>query len=325
MKGCESVICERCGGETDDFTERCECCGAVHDNIYTWSELIPMPVFYKKGGAEDEDDESPRGFLSKRTKRMLMQITAVIAETALLAGVIGGIYLWKQNTAPLPPVEAENIVYSSDDIVMMLVNQKDSWIMEKPDEGYNACCFLDLDYDGSPELISIAYDSETAITSMRAFNVRSCTLEEILPAQQDSKGFFDIGQHMELFYAPDTKEMLYLSYDNTFSEDSESELTGCFYMYEKQIYQRMYFGKSNVKGEYVYEVFGDDGKAMKRSKQEYLIHRKAFNNRLVDLKLSYEWVQNSGDIGELSSGKLAALLLRSYDSFFYDTSGLAIN
>ncbi len=319
------MVCERCGRETDDFAERCMHCGAELPDKCIWSELIPIPVFHKKGNVDDEEDEISGGIFSRRTKRILMQITAVVVETALLVGAIGGIYVWKQRTASLPLVEAENIVYSSDDIVMMLVNHREDWIMEKPDNGYNACCFLDLDYDGCPELISIAYDSDTAVTSMRAFNVRNCTLEEILLAQQETRGFFDIGQHMELFYAPDTKEMLYLSYDNDYSDNAESELMGCFYMYEKQIYQRMYFKKSKSDGKYIYECFDDEGKPYERSKQEYLVHRKAFNNRLVDLKLSYEWVQNSGDISELSSGKLAALLLRSYDSFFYDTSGLAIN
>ncbi len=319
------MTCNHCGEEIEDDSVKCIHCGADTENVYKWSELIPLPVFYKNGKEIDEDDETSGRLFSRRTKRIILQIVAVFAEIALLAGVISGIYVWKYRNMPTPPIEAENIVYSSDDIVMMLVSNKEQWIVEKPDEGYNSCCFLDMDFDGSPELISIAYDSESKVTNLRAFNVRNCTLDEILPAQQEAEGFFDIGQNMELYYAPETKEMLYLSVDNRISDKETSELTGSFYMFEKQIYQRMYFCENNTDGICTYYHYNDSGVKLPQSRQEYRLQQRVFNRSLVDLKLSYEWVQNRGDISELSEGKLAALLLRSYDSFSYDTSGLALN
>ncbi len=294
-------------------------------DVFTWSELPPMPVLYKKDGEESSEEENgERRFLSRRIRKLIIQIAAVSLEVCILAAVIGGVYLWQQRSEAAVPLEPENIVYSSEDIVMMLVKQRDKWSFQKPDDGYTSCCFLDMDFDGSPEFLSISYDRETARTDARIYRVRSCTLEEIEIVIPDEGGFFDVGQQLSLCYHPDTNEMLYISSDMRRSEDSESAVAGSFFIHENKIQERYYFRETAVDGNIEYEVYDDTQKPQETLKADYFAAQRSFSGKLTDLKLRYEWVQNSGDISALSNQKLAALLLRSYDSFSYDTSGLAL-
>lgn len=296
-----------------------------YEKGFTWSELPPMPVFGSKDGEDlEEDGGGERRILSRKARRLLIRTAAVVMEVCVLAGVIGGVYLWQQRENVAAAPEPENIVYSSDDIVMMLVKSRDKWILEKPDEGYTSCCFLDMDFDGSPELLSVAYDAETMKTEAKIYRVRSCTLDEIGIAIPDEGGFYDVLQQLSLCYHPDTKEMLYISSDISSDKDSESLVSGSFFIHENQVLERYYFRETAEDKTVTYELFDDEQKPYETSRDEFSAAVNRLSGRLTDLRLRYEWVQNSGDLSELSNQKLAALLLRSYDSFSYDTSGLAL-
>ena len=292
---------------------------------FTWSELPPMPVFSQKDGDETSgEDTGKRRFLSRRIKRILFQATAVLIEASILAAVIGGVYAWQKKEHMSSVSEQENIVYSSDDIVMMLTKQRDDWILEKPDEGYTSCCFLDMDFDGSPELMSIAYDRETSKTNVKIYRVRNCILDEIEVLMLDDSGFFDVSQQLSLCYSPDTKEMLYISENICIAEDYRFDGAGSFFVHENQVREQYYFRETLTDGVITYELFDEEGTPYSVLRQDYYDAQYAFSAKLTDLKLQYEWVQSGGDLSKLSSQKLAALLLRSYDSFHYDTSGLAL-
>lgn len=298
---------------------------AEYESGFTWSELPPMPVFGSKDSEDPEEDgNGEKHFLSRKARRILLSTSAAVLEVCVLAGVIGGVYLWQQKDSKVPVQEPENIIYSSDDIVMMLVKNRDKWILEKPDEGYTSCCFLDMDFDGSPELLSVAYDTETLETEARIYRVRSCTLDEAEIAFPDESGFFDVLQQLSLCYHPDTKEMLYISSDMRISESYEGVLIGSFFIHENQVMERYYFRETAEDERVTYEIFDQEQKPYEVPQSEFTDTVSRFSGRLTDLRLRYEWVQNGGDLSGLSNQKLAALLLRSYDSFSYDTSGLAL-
>ena len=94
-------------------------------------------------------------------------------------------------------------------------------------------------------------------------------------------------------------------------------------MRENVVYRRAYFSEAFSEGIYSYEKSTPDGETENISRQEYISGKNELFNGLTDLGLRYEWVQ-CNDLSTLSSSKLAALLLRSYDSFFCDTSGLGL-
>jgi hypothetical protein len=211
----------------------------------------------------------------------------------------------------------------------MLVAQKEQWVLEQPETGYNACCFLDLDFDGSPELISISYDSETSVTKLCAFRVRNCVLEPI-PTDSDEEGAamecLDVTQQLSLYYAPETREMLYLSADVQTMDDGEivTEM-GSFYLQENRIVQTYYFQSIvSADGDSRYGQYDADQTLTAITRQEYQTAQQQMVDALVNLHVQYEWVCSKEDLVQMSDQKLAALLLRSYDSFSYDTSGLAL-
>ncbi|MBQ8724682.1 MAG: zinc ribbon domain-containing protein, partial [Oscillospiraceae bacterium] len=258
------MVCPGCGFENSKEAEFCTSCGCriqEQKDAFLWSELPQMPVFHTAAGEKQTEQETGRRRrLSRRARRLLWQGAIFTLEACILAGVVTGVFLWKEKQYH-PPVNADNIVYSSDDIVMMLVQEKEKWILEKPDNGYNACCFLDLDFDGSPELMSISYNGDNAVTQLNAYRVRSCTLEKIPVDKwkpEETAVFYDaMQQQMSLHYAPDTKEMLYLCSDTKILSAEEGEAyTGCFYLQESRIFQEYYTGRAvsgNQKNYYVYE------------------------------------------------------------------------
>ncbi|MBQ8725443.1 MAG: hypothetical protein IJY74_07235, partial [Oscillospiraceae bacterium] len=147
---------------------------------YICYELPSMPVFSSDSGDKSEEEENSKGSrLLKNIRKRLWHIFIVFLEICLLASVITGICMWRLDEKNQSSYGTDNIVYSSDDIVMMLVKNKEEWILEMPENGYNTCCFLDLGFDGSTELISISYDRDTSVTQMKAYHVRNCKLEEI--------------------------------------------------------------------------------------------------------------------------------------------------
>lgn len=320
------MICPKCGHKTDDNMKNCRYCGfeLQADDIFRWSELPAMPVFHKKNsGSPEEEQDTDRRFLSRRTKKTIFRTLTVFTEICILVGVISGIYVWKAKNTPDAQHDAQNIVYSSEDIVMMLVRNRSEWLLEKPENGFSACCFLDMDFDGSPELISIAYDSEKSVTQARVFRVRSCTLENIPINYSEEEGFFDIGQKLSLCYAPDTKEMLYLSTNNIKSESESSTILGSFYIHENQIFREYILSESITDGVCSYAFYDEEQSPHELTRKDFLKKQSETSGKLSDLRLSYEWVRSS-DLESVSTQKLAALLLRSYDSFGYDSSGLAL-
>ena len=330
------MVCPKCGFENTDDAAVCSSCGCClqesesQTDSFIWSELPSMPVLHTlPGESHDEEEARCSHWLNRRVRKILWQIVLFSLEACILVSVVAGIFVWKDRQHPtIPNSNADNIVYSSDDIVMMLVQQKNDWILEKPENGYNACCFLDLDFDGSPELISISYDETHTVTQMNAFHVRNCRLEKIPVDQweiEETASFFDIGQQMTLYYAPDTKEMLYLSGDVKTISNTESETDlGCFYLQENRIFQKYYFYSTLNDGVYSYYYYDENGQPVSVFRQEYQIKQNELMNRLMNLHVCYEWVISKDDLMQLSPQKLAALLLRSYDSFSYDTSGLAL-
>lgn len=338
-KGCVPMNCPVCGFENAEKSDACTSCGssmtelAGQKDVFIWSELPTMPKFHTPEGDNSTELTSPhRRRLSRHTKRILWQTAIFALEACILVGAVTGVFLWREQQFK-PPVNADNIVYSSDDIVMMLVQQKEKWLLKKPDNGYNACCFLDLDFDGSPELMSISYNADNGVTQLDAYRVRSCTLEKIPVDQwkpEETAIFYDaMQQQMSLHYAPDTKEMLYLCSDTKILSESEGEAyTGSFYLQESRIFQKYYLSHAVSNGMYSYYVYdeGEDGTSLASavSRQEYRRQQEALLDGLVNLHLRYEWVTSKNDLKKLSDHKLAALLLRSYSSFSYDTSGLAL-
>lgn len=320
------MVCPRCGQKVESEFAVCRFCGYEKSDadILRWSELPAMPVFHKSNSDDpSEDNEQGSTFFSKRIKRNFLHIFMVFMEICILVGVISGIYAWKLKTAPVTVPDAQNIVYSSEDIVMMLVKRRSEWLLEKPENGYNACCFLDIDFDGSPELISISYDTENFITNIMVFRVRNCTLDRIPIDYDETEGFFDIDSSLSLCYAPDTKEMLYFSTDYSKSKKESSSALGCFYIYENQIFKEYYLNETLIDGVYRYEYYDEEQSLYAISRQDFIKKQSELSNRLTNLKLQYEWVSDI-DLESISSQKLAALLLRSYDSFRYDSSGLAL-
>ncbi len=301
---------------------------------FVWKELPPMPVLHiTSGEAQNEDADVVHSRISRRMRRFLTQMAIFLLEMCILAGVLMGVFFW-QNSRQKPPLPAaDNIVYSSDDIVMMLVSQKEKWILQQPEDGSNACCFLDLDFDGSPELISISYDSEHLLTQMNAYRVRSCKLEKIpvFPFEpEETAVFYDIAQQpMTLHYAPDTKEMLYLCSDMVIQSDEESTAyIGSFYLHENVLYQEYYLRQTAKKGEQSYCAFEklEQGRVEKEiTAKEFHSRQNAILDELVNLHLRYEWISSRDDLSKISDSKLAALLLRSYNRFSYDASGLSLN
>lgn len=310
--------------EPDEFAPECIQL-PEEDTCFVWSELPEMPRLSssKTDRSDDEDGRKGIRFL-KGISRRFWSILIFFFEICILAAVIIGICLWRDYVKKSDGYKTDNIVYSSDDIVMMLVKHRDEWILPKPENGYNTCCFLDLDFDGSTELVSISYDKDTAVTQMKAYHVRNCKLEEIkIDGYDEETGTFDIGQQLALYYSADTNEMLYMSLDSKKSEDETLLSTGSFFIRENILLRRDHFSESLSGGIYGYEVFNEDGKCESIDRNEYIERQNKFFSGLTDLKLRYEWVQ-CGDMNTLSSRKLAALLLRSYDSYFYDTSGLGL-
>lgn len=320
------MVCPECSHKIEDGCVKCKFCGfeISSENEFHWSELPPMPVFNKYGSDDSLDDsEGNRRFLSKRMKCNLLHIFTVFTEICILAGVISGIYVWKTKNIIDAVPDAQNIVYSSEDIVMMLVRNRNEWLLEKPENGYNACCFIDMDFDGSPELISISYDNENSVTKMAAYRVRSCTLENINVDFDNDHGFFDIGQSLSLCYAPDTKEMLYLSTDYQQKTNGSKTSLGCFYLHENQIFKEYFLSEIIINNEYKYTYYDEEQSVHSMTRKDFIKQQKDLSSRLIDLKLNYEWITGN-DLEDISSQKLAALLLRSYDSFGYDSSGLAL-
>ncbi len=334
------MICPECGFENIEESEVCTSCGCSMQGTtqteeqFIWSELPPMPVLRTTvNESQDQDEPGNRRRLKRRTKRIIWQIALFSLEACILVGTVAGIFLWREKKfQPAPASNADNIVYSSDEIVMMLVQQKEKWILEKPQNGYHACCFLDLDYDGSPELISVAYDEDKAVTQMNAYRVRSCKLEKIsveFYKTEETAVFFDIGQQLSLYYAPDTKEMLYFTADmklsgETITEAESENILGSFYMQENRIFQKQYFCCALNDGVYQYYCYDQNNTLTAISRQEYQQQQDELLKGLVNLRLRYEWITSRDDLSELSPQKLAALLLRSYDQFSYDTSGLSL-
>lgn len=320
------MVCPECGHKIEEGSMVCRFCGfevSPYD-VFHWSELPPMPTFNKPGSDDSLDDsEGERRFLSKHMKRNLLHVFTVFTEICILTGVISSIYIWKTKNTPNTVTDAQNIVYSSEDIVMMLVRNKNEWLFQKPENGYNACCFIDMDFDGSPELVSISYDNENSVTQMAAYRVRSCVLENISVDYDNDCGFFDIGQSLSLCYAPDTKEMLYFTTDYQQNLSGRITSLGCFYLHENQIFKEYFFSEIRTYNEYKYTYYDDEQSIHNITKQDFIKQQKELSARLIDLKLNYEWVVGN-DLEDISSQKLAALLLRSYDSFGYDSSGLAL-
>jgi hypothetical protein len=320
------MVCPRCGQKIENKFSVCRFCGyeKTDADILRWSELPAMPVFNKSNsGNSNEETDQGSTFFSKRMKRNFLRIFMVFMEICILAGVISGIYAWKLKTASVAVPDAQNIVYSSEDIVMMLVKRRSEWLPEKPENGYNACCFLDTDFDGSPELISISYDTETFVTNIMAFRVRNCTLDRIPIDYDETEGFFDIDSGLSLCYAPDTKEMLYFSTDYRKGENGNISALGCFYIHENQIFKEYYLNETLSDGIYSYEYYDEEQSRHDINRQDFIKRQDELSNRLTNLKLQYEWISDT-DFESISSQKLAALLLRSYDSFRYDSSGLAL-
>lgn len=320
------MVCPRCGQKIENEFAVCRFCGyeKTDADILRWSELPAMPVFNKSNSDNsNEDTDQGSTFFSKRMKRNFLRIFMVFMEICILAGVVSGIYAWKLKTAPVAVPDAQNIVYSSEDIVMMLVKRRSEWLPEKTENGYNACCFLDTDFDGSPELISISYDTETFVTNIMAFRVRNCTLDRIPIDYDETEGFFDIDSGLSLCYAPDTKEMLYFSTDYRKGENGNTSALGCFYIHENQIFKEYYLNETLSDGIYSYEYYDEEQSRHDINRQDFIKRQGELSSRLTNLKLQYEWISDT-DFDSISSQKLAALLLRSYDSFRYDSSGLAL-
>lgn len=320
------MICPECGHKIEDGSKICLSCGckSFSEDVFNWSELPPMPVFNKlSSDNSQEEEETVNSFFSKRIKRNIIRVFTVFIEICILAGVISGIYVWKiKNTSNTVP-DAQNIVYSSEDIVMMLVRNRDKWLLETPVDGSSACCFIDMDFDGSPELISISYDDRSVVTKIAAFRIRSCALENISVNYDESSGFFDIKNNLSLCYAPDTKEMLYISTDHSQIKNQITTTLGCFYLHENQIFKEYFFSETLSDNKYSYNYYDKEQSIHAITKQEFFKYQKDLAARLTDLKLKYEWISGSR-LEDISSQKLAALLLRSYDSFSYDSSGLAL-
>lgn len=320
------MVCPKCGQKMDNQLTVCKSCGYEKPDadILRWSELPEMPNFNKSNSDNSNNSTNQRNiFFSKRMKMNLLRVFMVFMEICILAGVISGIYAWKLKTAPIAVPDAQNIVYSSEDIVMMLVKRRSEWLSEKSENGYNACCFLDTDFDGSPELISISYDTETLVTNIMVFRVRNCTLDRIPIDYDETNGFFDIDSGLSLCYAPDTKEMLYFSTDNRKIDNGSMSFLGCFYIHENQIFKEYYLNETITDGVYKYQYYDEEQSIHDISRQDFIKRQNELLNRLTNLKLQYEWVSGD-DLENISSQKLAALLLRSYDSFKYDSSGLAL-
>ncbi len=320
------MVCPKCGQKMESEFSVCKFCGyeKLDSDALRWSELLPMPVFNKLDMNDpDSDKEKGRNFFSKRIRKNFLRVFTVFMEICILAGVISGIYAWKLKTSTMTVHDAQNIVYSSEDIVMMLVKHRNEWLYEKSENAHNACCFLDLDFDGSPELISISYDTETFATNVMAFRVRNCALEMIPIDYDEKEGFFDIDSAISLCYAPDTKEMLYFSTDYQEDENGSASVLGCFYMHENQIFKEYYLSEMLFDDVYSYEYYDEEQSPHVISRQDFINRKNELSSRLTNLNLQYEWVRDN-DLENISSQKLAALLLRSYDSFRYDSSGLAL-
>lgn len=319
------MICSNCGNKSDGASKNCRYCGfsSQPDEVFRWSELPPMPDFGRKksDGKEDEQDKR-KGFFSKRTGKNFLRILSVFTEICLLAGVISGVYVWKTKNATDTASDAQNIVYSSEDIVMMLVRNRSQWLFEE-DDSISACCFLDTDFDGSPELVSISYNQESLVTQARIFRVRNCSLENIPINYSENEGFFDIGQKLSLCYAPDTKEMLYISADSNQTDNESSTVLGNFYMHENQIFRENILCESITDGVCSYAYYDEEQTMHEITRKEFLAKQSETSGRLSDLHLTFEWISGS-NLQHSSQQKLAALLLRSYDSFGYDSSGLAL-
>ena len=320
------MVCPKCGRKNSDGCTVCVFCGSdiSDDSLFLWSELIPMPDFNRSSSETLEEVKGAGSrFFGKRINRNIISILAVFMEVCILAGVIFGIYVWKLDSISSNSSVAQNIVYSSEDIVMMLVKNREEWILPKPDNGYNSCCFIDMDFDGSPELISISFDAETGVTQVKAFRIRSCILENIPIDYDETEGFFDIGKNISLKYAPDTKEMLYFSSDYKKNDHGSTTDLGSFYILENCIYRKMYLSEKMTDGVFSYVGYDEEQSAVELSRQEFLKKQSELSGQLVDLHLKYEWLQGN-ELEKISSQKLAALLLRSYDSFGYDSTGLAL-
>lgn len=310
--------------EPDDLTP--ECVQFPEEELqFTWSELPATPSFLTHISDKSDEKKSRKGirFLKCISKRF-WSILIVFFEICILAAVIIWICLWRDAAKNGENYNTDNIVYSSDDIVMMLVKHRNEWILPKAENGYNSCCFLDLDFDGSTELVSISYDRDTAVTRMKAYHIRNCKLEEIeLKDYDEENGTFDIGQKLSLYYASETNEMLYMSVDSRRTDEENRVYTGSLFVRDNSICRIDYVSESFIGGIYSYERFDNDGNEESIERSEYIETQNELSVRLTDLGLRYEWVQ-CDDMNDLSSRKLAALLLRSYDSFFCDTSGLGL-
>lgn len=320
------MVCPKCGRKNSDGCTVCKICGSdiSDDSPFIWSELIPMPDF-NRANSETREEANGAGsrFFGRKINRNIISIFAVFMEICILAGVIFGICVWKLDSISSNSSVPQNIVYSSEDIVMMLVKNREEWILPKPDNGYNSCSFIDMDFDGSPELISISFDSESGVTQVKAFRIRSCILENIPIDYNETEGFFDIWKNISLKYDPDTKELLYFSSDYKKDDNGNTTELGSFFILENCIYRKMYLSERINNGVFSYFGYDEEQSAVELTKQEFMKKQNELSGHFADLHLRYEWLQGN-DLENLSSQKLAALLLRSYDSFGYDSTGLAL-
>lgn len=360
------MFCQNCGNKVSDGAAFCGTCGAkiepLEEQAVVYAEPIPtlakkktplkiiipvviaavlviaaIPVVLiavlkadtnKTEVAEEEiqtweyeeETEYVNGYYTQEffTEEVSEDLTEEITEELTEEAEI------EQITEPQGTVTAE-------DIINVFMDNKYEWMLDDEYGGYHDgqswyYGFIDIDFDGIPELVSGGVDGSGRYTSFAFYKINS-DFDGIEKIEHSGEEYEELdivssAESLELYRVNSSGEMMFWSLDYE-SAGAFGNYTsyGTFECNGNRITEEYYFFEANeyYEGETfsTYSIKKNDGMIYEVSEDEYNDAMDDFFAERTDLNLTVDYVSDA-EFKELSKSEQKERLQTSLESFGYD-------
>lgn len=256
-----------------------------------------------------------------KSKRMISAVMALIVSATFTGSNLAEpIELSSKAFSAAVAVSTENTVTNPTDV---WYDSYDTWKeVALYGSGYSAVGFLDLDFDGTLELVTGNNAGSGNFTGIECFKVQNGVVTKLVTSPewlevQDNL----LGEGLKLYRNNANNTMGYYGDDYLRGGYAYNETTFCSFSLDSEsniVSRTNYFSEVNElleeNNEWQTKYYTHFTDVTEVTKDEYNAKKNAFMATLTDLNLNYKFV----DIRKFSDEEIKQALLESYNTFSYD-------
>ena len=262
----------------------------------------------------------------KKTLAILLSLLMLLSVLCA-CGADGGA------TADETSASADSSELSAENIVQMYLNNASVWEVADDSEWFYYL-FVDLDFDGTLELISSSGSGADSNNRYFRLNPADSSVTEITYSDKDTQSQWDFtgGDYPQLYKNNASGKLCYLVYDNIRTETmaggmriGELTMNSDNSISSQNLWGFSYASKDNTANgefEFVYSIY-EDGKEVEVNAEKYDKTLANYEQENTKMALSFKLIEYANDTYTYTSLTKEAkydLLLEAYNAFAYSTT-----